>query len=116
MSPLHASTPVAPARLAPALRRRAALLLALLGAGGASGAAMHALADGGAAPTGAAAAADAPAHPGTRLGVTVRTAEWRELAICEAGPCPAPTDATAQPRRERVHRARTIALFWSSAP
>ena len=31
MSPLHASTPVARARLAPALRRRAALLLALLG-------------------------------------------------------------------------------------
>jgi len=51
---------------------------------------------------------------GARFHFSVHSEERRERAVCEHVACPTGADPTAIPRRESVHRTRTVTLSWSA--
>lgn len=63
------------------------------------------------------AADDASGEGGTtaapRLYLSVQSEDRKEWAVCEHGPCPT-APGVATPRREQVHRTRSITFVWSS--
>jgi hypothetical protein len=51
---------------------------------------------------------------GARFRFTVHSEERRERAVCEHVACPTDAAPAAIPRRESVHRTRTVTLSWSA--
>ena len=108
----HAATAV-PATPAPPVagplvlsrRRRLVRSLAALLAAGAGTAGFLLAAD--------EASGEGPATAAPRLYLSVQSEDRKEWAVCEHGPCPT-APGVATPRREQVHRTRSITFVWSS--
>ena len=103
-APATPAAPVAGSLVLPRRRRLVRSLAALVAAG--AGTAGFLLAADDASGEGATTAAP-------RVYLSVQSEDRREWAVCEHGPCPT-VPGVATPRREQVHRTRSITFVWSS--